>query len=67
MLKETPKDTQKPMNHLAVAPHSSIQPIKHPITNLKSPKYPENPIAITPITHRFIHTFKVTIKIMKNR
>ena len=28
------------------------KPIKHPVTNLKSPKYPENPTADTPITHR---------------
>ena len=43
------------MNHLASGPTlipPTQKPIKHPVTNLKTLKHPENPIAATPVTHR---------------
>ena len=42
-LKKPPKIPKKPMNYLAVAPHSfnlTQKPIKHPVTNLKSNEIP---------------------------
>ena len=55
-LKKPPKICKNSWNTL-LWPHThkpNPKTHKHPVINLKSPKHPENPIAITPITHRLI-------------